>query len=69
MHILDPGHPLRRITENEAERLQGFPEDWTLLPEYGGYSWKTQHKERVAAMGNSWCVPVVRWIGERIQAV
>ena len=69
MHVYDPGHPLRRLTEREAERLQGFPEDWTLLPEYGGYSWKTQHKERVASMGNSWCVPVVRWIGERIDAV
>ena len=49
--------------------LQGFPDDWTLLPEFGGLSWKGQYTQRVAAMGNSWCVPVVKWIGERIQMV
>ena len=69
MHILDPGYPLRLITEREAERLQGFPDDWTLLPESSGFTWKAQHRERVASMGNSWAVPVARWVGERIQMV
>ena len=69
MHILDPGYPIRYITEREAERLQGFPDDWTLLPEFGGLSWKGQYAQRVAAMGNSWCVPVVKWIGERIHLI
>lgn len=57
---------VRRLTPRECERLQGFPDDYTLIP-YRGKS--AADGPRYAALGNSWAVPVVRWIGERIQMV
>lgn len=102
----DPCHPLaataraptlaspmavRRITCVEAEILQGFPPNFTLI------DWPTANRKgddlaetiaylrshglseaeatalaqtpdgpRYKGIGNSWAVPVVRWIGERI---
>lgn len=53
------GGRLRFITPLEAERLQGFPDDWTDVP---GASDSTRYK----AIGNSWPIHVVRWIGKRI---
>ena len=57
------GWIVRRITPKECERLQGFPDDWTLLDE------KTKDTARYKALGNSMAVPVMAWIGERIQMV
>jgi len=54
------GYAVRRLTPRECERLQGFPDDYTLLP---------GHKAdgpRYKALGNSMATPVIRWIGERI---
>ena len=57
---------VRRLTPRECERLQGFPDDWTLVP----YRGKTAADgPRYKALGNSFAVPVVRWIGQRIQVV
>lgn len=56
-------HTVRRMTPRECERLQGFPDDWTLVPYRGGMAADTP---RYRALGNSWAVPVARWIGERI---
>jgi DNA (cytosine-5)-methyltransferase 1 len=57
---------VRRLTPVECERLQGFPDDYTLVP----------HRNKPAAdgpryksLGNSMAVPVMRWIGERISKV
>lgn len=55
---------LRFITPIEAERLQGFPDDYTLVPNRGK---PAADGPRYKALGNSWAVPNVRWIGERIQ--
>lgn len=56
----------RRLTPRECERLQGFPDDYTAIP----YRGKTAADgPRYKALGNSWAVPVVRWIGQRIDAV
>lgn len=52
---------LRRFTPIECERLMGFPDAYTELP-------KCKPTSRYQALGNSWAVPVVRWIGERIVA-
>jgi len=90
---LTPDMAVRRLTPRECERLQGFPDDYTLIP------WRTyQHAQRKGvsyesllaergmrfrepageecpdgprykALGNSMAVPVMRWIGERIEAV
>lgn len=51
---------LRRLTPKECERLMGFPDDYTALP-------KARNTNRYQAVGNSWAVPVVRWIGERLK--
>jgi len=60
---------VRRLTPRECERLQGFPDNYTLIP------WRKKPAEdcpdgpRYRALGNSMAVPVMRWIGERIKAV
>lgn len=54
---------LRRMTPREYERLQGFPDDHTLVPWNRGMASDTQ---RYKAVGNSMAVPVMRWIGERL---
>lgn len=57
---------VRRLTPRECERLQGFPDDYTLIP-YRGKPAGDYPRYRV--IGNSWAIPVTRWIGERILAV
>ena len=51
---------VRRLTEVECERLQGFPDDYTNIRE------NCPSGARYKALGNSMAVPVMRWIGERI---
>ena len=55
---------VRRLTPRECERLQGFPDDYTLVPHRNK---PAADGPRYKALGNSWAVPVVRWIGERIK--
>lgn len=57
---------VRRLTPRECERLQGMPDDWTLVPYRGK---PATDSPRYRAIGNSWAVPVARWIGERIAFV
>jgi DNA (cytosine-5)-methyltransferase 1 len=57
---------VRRLTPTECERLQGFPDGYTLVP--------YRNKEaadgpRYKALGNSMAVPVMRFIGQRIADV
>jgi len=56
---------VRRLTPVECERLQGFPDNYTEI------SWRgkaeTPDGPRYKALGNSMAVPVMRWIGQRIQ--
>jgi len=51
---------VRRLTPVECERLQGFPDNYTNIKE------NCPDGSRYKAMGNSMAVPVMRWIGERI---
>jgi DNA (cytosine-5)-methyltransferase 1 len=60
------GMAVRRLTPRECERLQGFPDDYTLIPYRGK---PAADGPRYKALGNSMAVPVMRWIGERIQMV
>lgn len=67
------GSAVRRLTPRECERLQGFQDDYTLipLPLKGGQTrqrWSADGP-RYKALGNSMAVPVMRWIGERIELV
>ena len=63
------GMAVRRLTPRECERLQGFPDDYTLIP------WRRKAVEncpdgpRYRALGNSMAVPVMHWIGSRIKAM
>ena len=60
---------VRKLLPIECERLMGFPDNWTRI------SWKGKPEEecpdapRYKACGNSMCVNVMAWIGERIEAV
>jgi DNA (cytosine-5)-methyltransferase 1 len=58
---------VRRLTPVECERLQGFPDNYTNIP------WRKKPESpdgpRYKALGNSMAVPVMRWIGKRIQKV
>jgi DNA (cytosine-5)-methyltransferase 1 len=60
---------VRRLTPRECERLQGFPDDYTLIP------WRKKQAEdcpdgpRYKALGNSMAVNCMSWIGERIAAL
>jgi len=60
---------VRRLTPVECERLQGFPDNFTAIP------WRKKGAEdcpdgpRYKALGNSMAVPVMRWIGERINTI
>ena len=57
---------VRRLTPVECERLQGFPDNYTQIPWGNG---DTPDSHRYKAMGNSMAVPVMRWIGQRIEKV
>lgn len=59
--------PVRRLTPTEAERLQGFPDNYTAIPWRKKPADQCPDGPRYKALGNSWAVPNVRWIGERIQ--
>jgi DNA (cytosine-5)-methyltransferase 1 len=65
MHVAQP-MAVRRLTPRECERLQGFPDDYTLVPHRGK---PAADGPRYKALGNSMAVPVMRWIGQRIAAV
>ena len=67
--IKQPTMQVRRLTPVECCRLQGFPDDYTRIP------WRKKSAEdcpdgpRYKALGNSMAVPVMRWIGQRIDMV
>ena len=50
---------IRRLTPLECERLMGFSDNYTALK-------KSKRTERYTAIGNAWAVPVIRWIGNRM---
>jgi DNA (cytosine-5)-methyltransferase 1 len=50
---------VRRFTPLECERLMGFPDEYTLIE-------GSSDTNRYQAVGNSWAIPVVKWIGKQI---
>lgn len=60
---------VRRLTPIECERLQGMPDDHTKVPYRGKPAEECPDGPRYKAIGNSMAVPVMRWIGERVQEV
>ena len=49
--------------------MHGFPDDWTKIPYKGKPAEECPDTPRYKALGNSMAVPVMRWIGMRIQEV
>lgn len=62
------GMQVRRLTPIECERLQGFPDNHTLIGWRGKDADECPDGPRYKTIGNSMAVPVMRWIGERIAA-
>lgn len=72
-HVLDTR--VRRLTPRECERLQGFPDDWTLID----YAWaetkdgvvfkEASDARRYHAIGNAVAEPVIYWIGRRLNRI
>ena len=58
-HGIQHAQTVRRLTPTECERLQGFPDGWTDIPD-------AKDGPRYAAMGDAVTVPVIRWLGERM---
>jgi len=50
---------VRRMTPLECERLMGFPDNYTNIS-------GAKDTNRYQALGNSWAIPVVEWLGSRI---
>ena len=57
---------VRRLTPLEAERLQGFPDEWTVPNGLTPRDIAGLDSRRYAALGNAVTVPAARWIGRRI---
>jgi DNA (cytosine-5)-methyltransferase 1 len=64
--VMLPNMQVRRLTPRECERLQGFPDDHTLITVKGK---PAADGPRYKALGNSMAVPVMHWIGKRIDIV
>jgi site-specific DNA-cytosine methylase len=60
---------IRRLVPLETELLQGFPRNWTLIPYRNKPADQCPDGPRYKACGNSMAVPVMRWIGERINLI
>lgn len=67
-HGVAYGMQVRRLTPIECERLQGFPDNHTMISWRGKDAAECPDGPRYKAIGNSMAVPVMRWIGERIAA-
>ena len=64
-----PTMQVRRLLPVECERLQGFPDDHTLIPWKKKPASECPDGPRYKAMGNSMAVPVMRFIGTRLDAL
>ncbi|MGB0662802.1 MAG: DNA cytosine methyltransferase [Pontibacterium sp.] len=60
------GKMVRRLMPVECERLQGFPDNYTRIKWRGKGIDQCPDGPRYKAIGNSMAVPVMQWIGERI---
>lgn len=69
VHGVAQAMTVRRLTPRECERLQGFPDDYTLIPWRKKAASDCPDGPRYKALGNSMAVNCMEWIGERIAAV
>lgn len=64
--LVPNGMSVRRLTPTECERLQGFPDGWTQISWKGKPASECPDGPRYRALGNSMAVPVIRWIGRKL---
>jgi DNA (cytosine-5)-methyltransferase 1 len=69
VHAVSYGMQVRRLTATECERLQGFPDGYTAIPWRKKPASECPDGPRYKSLGNSWAVPNIRWIGQRIDMV
>ncbi|PWN62377.1 DNA (cytosine-5-)-methyltransferase [Chryseobacterium oncorhynchi] len=67
--VISQGNSIRRLTEIECERLQGFPDNWTEYGNYDGTVKKIPKTQRYKMLGNAVTVKVVEEIAKRIQII
>ncbi len=65
--VMTQAMAVRRLTPVECERLQGFPGNYTAIPWRKKPADECPDGPRYKALGNSMAVPVMAWIGKRIQ--
>ena len=63
------GYEVTRLSPEDYELCQGFPSGWTRVPWGGRPAGRCPANRRYRAVGNSMAVPVMRWIGKRIELV
>lgn len=67
-YVLEAGG-IRRTTPREWERCQGLPDNYTQISWRGKSPAHCPDGLRYRALGNSKAVPIVRWVGLRIQSI
>jgi len=58
---------MRRLTEIECERLQGFPDNWTQYGDYNGTIKSIARTQRYKLIGNAVTVDIVELIAKRLK--
>ena len=60
---------VRRLTEIECERLQGFPDNWTQYGDYNGIIKPIAKTQRYKLIGNAVTVDIVELIAKRLKFI
>ena len=60
---------VRRLTEIECERLQGFPDNWTQYGDYNGTIKSIARTQRYKLIGNAVTVDIVELIAKRLKII
>ena len=60
---------VRRLTEIECERLQGFPDNWTQYGNYDGVIKPIAKTQRYKLIGNAVTVDIVELIAKRLKFI
>ena len=60
---------MRRLTEIECERLQGFPDNWTQYGDYNGRIKRISKTQRYKLIGNAVTVDIVELIAKRLKFI
>jgi len=68
-HGVMVGNNIRRLTEIECERLQGFPDSWTKFGNYDGVVKQIPKTQRYKLCGNAVTTNVVKAIAERLNII